>query len=486
MSTLTTLRRRCQAVTLTAFAIASLSAAVPAWGLPWPALQSWWFRLDPLLALGLLLAGTATAVLAWSAVILVMTLVTGRSFCGWLCPLGTLLDGWGSIWRRWRPSFGGHLLPSGARHVRTGLLIAILVATPLGLGLAGWLDPLVILGRALGSRPALGGWAWLSLGVLAGILLLDLLQRRAWCRNLCPLGALLGLVGRYALIKRLPGTLCSSCGSCAPSCRMGAFREGRSQPEACIRCGTCVDACAKGTAKLGPRLTAVPVGAAPVDLSRRAFLGAAVGGAALPMAARFIPGAPALHAAKPPMDLLRPPGVYQHQETAFLDRCTRCGACLQSCPTGGLQPSSWEAGVDGIFAPKLLPRAGACCIDCTRCGDVCPSGAIPRQNPAFRPDVEIGKAWVDKTRCLPYSSGTACSACEQACPLKTKAIAMVTHTVHSADGATHEAVVPGVDHQRCVGCGWCEHACPVPGEAGIRVFRKGRIPSFERFARPED
>lgn len=487
MISLSNLRRGCQTTALMVFTVGCVAAVLPSMESSFTSLLTWWFRCDPLLAIGLVLAGTATPILAWSATVLVLTVATGRSFCGWLCPMGTLLDGWGSVWRRWCPSVGWHGLPASLRHMRSGLLVAILIAAPLGLGLAGWFDPLAILGRALGAKTATGNaWAWLGLGMLAGILLLELVQRRAWCRNLCPLGALLGLIGRYALIKRLPGTTCATCGTCGTVCRMGALPGGRSHPESCIRCGDCADACTKGTARFAPRLTLVPAGAAPIDLSRRAFLGAALGGAALPLASRFIPGAPALHVAKPPMDLLRPPGVFQHQEVGFLDRCTRCGACLQACPTGGLQPSTWEAGFDGVFAPKLLPRTGACDITCTRCGDVCPSGAIPHQNPAYRVDVEIGKAWVDKTRCLPYVDGTSCTACEKACPLKTKAITMVPHAIRRPDGTSVEAAVPGIDHQRCVGCGWCEHACPISGEAGVRVFRKGRIPTFDRYARPED
>jgi ferredoxin len=482
----TVIRRGSQAIALGAFALGCIAAALPAVARPCTGILTWWFTCDPLLALGMLLAGAAAPALAWSASIIVLTMVTGRSFCGWLCPMGAVLDGWSAAWRKWRPSIGGVPLPAGLRHTRFVVLAAILAAIPCGLGLAGWFDPLTILGRALGGGAIqAGAWTWLGLGILLGLLALELVQRRAWCRNVCPLGALLGLIGRYALVKRLPGRTCTNCGTCRTSCRMGAFRDTQAQSEACIRCGDCVDGCHARVARFAPRL-AVPAGAAPVDLSRRAFLGVALGGAAVPLAARFIPGAPALHVAKPPMDMLRPPGVYQHQEVGFLDRCTRCGACLQVCPTGGLQPSAWEAGLDGVFAPMLIPRAGACDIACTRCGDVCPTGAIPKQNPAYRADIEIGKAWVDKTRCLPYVGAKACSACEQACPLKTKAIAMVAHDVLAADGTRHAVLVPGIDHQRCVGCGWCEHACPVAGEAGVRVFRKGRIPSFDRFARPED
>ena len=55
-------------------------------------------------------------------------------------------------------------------------------------------------------------------------------------------------------------------------------------------------------------------------------------------------------------DLVRPPGARSEKE--FLARCTACGLCMKVCPTGGLQPALAEAGLEGIWTPRLVPRIG--------------------------------------------------------------------------------------------------------------------------------
>jgi polyferredoxin len=121
----------------------------------WPAnLVNLPMRLDPLATLAHLLA--SRALLAGSALALItvaLTLVFGRAWCGWLCPLGTLLDLFSL--RRWR---GKREAPADSwRKVKYGLLLTILAAalfTNLTLLI---FDPLTILFRTLSASvwPAL-------------------------------------------------------------------------------------------------------------------------------------------------------------------------------------------------------------------------------------------------------------------------------------------------------------------------------------------
>ena len=139
-----------------------------------------------------------------------------------------------------------------------------------------------------------------------------------------------------------------------------------------------------------------------------------------------------VRAKQPDGMLVRPPGA--QDEAEFLSRCLRCGLCIRTCPTTGLQPALVEAGLDGLWTPRLASRLGACDYACTACGEVCPSGAIPLLGLAEKRETVIGVASVDRNRCLPWSYDTPCIVCEEMCPRPTKAIRLEEVQVKGADG----------------------------------------------------
>ena len=130
------------------------------------------FHADPLASAGVVV-GTATlpGALAWGTVLLLLTIVFGRVFCGWVCPLGTLQHLASRLlsprsrreslkvnrYRRWY-SLKYYLL--------AGLLAAALAGTVQG----GLLDPLATLARGLASAvwPVLPGGREVPGGWLAG------------------------------------------------------------------------------------------------------------------------------------------------------------------------------------------------------------------------------------------------------------------------------------------------------------------------------
>lgn len=471
-----------------------------------PGGENLFFRIDPLTGLSAMLAGRHVIALAWPALVTVgLTLVLGRFFCGWICPLGTLLDYFHRIIRpitRHTNSLVQRHAPwiQRVRHARYFILVIVLVAAVFSVQLVGYVDPFALLVRAMtywadphlfqGADVAMSKWASpavkqyavkhllpfrqmvyhtaiASAAILAVIFALELVARRFWCRYLCPLGAGLGLLARPSLVKRLPVRVCKNCGSCATDCRMGALSPHAGfSPEGCNLCMVCVDDCPNDIVRFSLKSRKVPP--APVDLSRRGILTAVAAGAVAPLALKAAAGS------RPDALLLRPPGA--EDETRFLSLCVRCGECMKVCATNVLQPAILQAGLQGMFSPRLVPRLifeqSYCEYACTLCGQVCPTGAIRRLLEEAKHKHPTGKAYFDHNRCLPWAKQTSCIRCEEMCPAPAKAIQVRNiFKVKGENGEEIEIQQPFVERELCVGCGICESNCPIEGAAGIRVRR---------------
>ena len=151
-----------------------------------------------------------------------------------------------------------------------------------------------------------------------------------------------------------------------------------------------------------------------------------------------------------------------------MSRCIRCGVCVNACPTGVLQPNHASTRWKGLWTPALETRRSFCDYSCNLCGQVCPTEAIPPLSLDEKQRTVIGRAEIDTRRCLPWAEGRPCIVCEEVCPVPQKAIRLEGGR---GGGARDEAVIlrPRVLPNRCIGCGICEHKCPVEGEAAIHV-----------------
>ena len=437
--------------------------------------------------------------LVWSLVVLVPTLLLGRVFCGWICPFGTLhqLVGWlfNRRERAARIASNGYLPMFGVKYY---LLVALVVAAALGSVQIGWLDPLCTLLRtctvallpavdlATGwvyLRPAVHQFAWV-VGLLSVVLIAaNLKVPRLFCRVLCPLGAGLGVLSRWGL-WRIDRNLdrCVDCRQCLARCEGAADPQARLRRSECFVCLNCLDDCpheALAFRFLPPLQGEV---AAPDTDRRRLVFGGVVSVLAFAFARRS--GDLDRTFAK---EALRPPGSLA--EAAFLERCLKCEQCVRVCPTNVLQPALLETGIEGLWTPVLKMRVGYCELNCTLCGQVCPTGAIQpitleqkRGTGDFTATgpIRLGTAFYDQGRCLPWAMDTPCVVCEEVCPTSPKAIHTREVVIEDRDGRSVRLRRPYVDPLRCIGCGICEHECPVKDQAAIRVTAAGESRAPER------
>jgi len=418
--------------------------------------------------MGTLLSAQNIAYTMWIGfLILILSLFAGRFFCGWICPMGTLMHLASFLLR---PKKAAERIKqnrySRAQAVKYFLLIALLFSAAVGFMQVGLLDPIALLTRTSAALISPGMRAgWIVISLFAVLLLLNAWKPRFWCRYLCPLGALLGSASRL-----MPGGVvrdeikCTDCGLCNRDCPAACSPDTKTRMAECFVCGNCLVDCPHDALSWKWR-TAPETVESDTGVSRRGFFGAVLGGAAAVAALRTQPaeGYPAR---------IRPPG--SQDEPHFLDRCIKCGQCMKVCPTGVLRPALSEAGLAGLSTPVMDMERGYCEYNCTLCGQVCPTGAIERlaiKQKTEKP-VRTGTAFLDRSRCLPWSFGRNCLVCEEVCPVSPKAIFKET-VVEEVDGEIVELHRPRINPESCIGCGLCQHECPVNDLAAIRVTSAG-------------
>ena len=474
-------------------------------------------ELDPLVALATALStGTVYRNLWWSLWILLPTLLLGRWFCGWMCPYGTIhqLTGW--LFSALR----GKQQVDANRYLPLFRTKYVLLAFWLGLALmgslqVGLLDPICLMYRSATTAfaPALDALAaWLRhrlpwfpdtlaaspgvahprlfggshvLGwVLLALVLANLVIPRFFCRTLCPLGALLGTLARFApfRIDRDPHK-CTNCDACLLHCEGAADPHQLLRQAECYACMNCLEDCPEDALafRFNPPLASA---VRNPDPSRRHLVVATVG-------AVFT--VPMLRASGESDDrtfspkVIRPPGSPPERE--FLERCIKCDQCMRVCPTNVLQPAALQAGLEALWTPVMNMRSGWCELNCTLCGQVCPTGAILpitlEKKLGLGPHggegpVKVGTAFVNKSRCLPWAMETPCVVCEEVCPTSPKAIGSYDEDITRWDGRAVLLKKPYVRPELCIGCGICEHECPVMDERAISVTAVGETRSRAR------
>jgi polyferredoxin len=547
----------------------------------WPIDLFLW--LDPLAAIGAALTThTLYRPFLWALATIVLTIILGRFFCGWLCPFGAIHQFVGYLANKKKTTARRIQLNKyrKAQSIKYFILIVLLfmaafpsIAATLQTGL---LDPIPLVSRSFNllllpifdrsvnfvsvSARFYEG-AWLIMAVFLTAVLLNLVIPRFYCRFVCPLGALFGVISRFAVwrIGRKQGD-CTDCKLCEKSCEGGCEPRGKIRISECVLCFNCLDDC-RGELISYQTTPSYAGEFTDPDVSRRGFVISLASGVLAVPAIRLSNkiGANWDH------EVIRPPGSLTEPE--FLKRCIKCGQCMRVCPTNVIQPGGLDGGLENLWTPILNNRIGSsgCQLNCTACGQVCPTAAIRpitldeklgRGDFADAGPIKIGTAFFDRNRCLPWAMDKPCIVCEENCPVSPKAIytqesfntirdGVLTvrkwprHGRAAADNIIdiEQSLIPGkfatgdyycalapdnrvriaantgssielsadrnifeedipasgakieiqvrlqkpyVDIEKCIGCGVCEHECPVSGKKAIRISAVGETRSADR------
>ena len=409
----------------------------------------WLTRLDPLLL------AAVWPIQGWPdwwwlpMLMIAVTIAFGRVFCGWLCPVGGLLNTLAWLMPS-RLSRNQRLLQSAGsslKQMRWYWLAALLAMLAAG---TSW--PLLLTPFHLISQGIYEIWQnrlpWL---IIVPVLLAVLLFPRFWCVYVCPIGLVLAGLSRWR--KRLVITnKCSQCQACRHVCPMSAADpEGRQITQDCMLCLRCRDICpTEAVGWSSDRQVAGRVGAESENVyypSRRVVIKAALTAAgAYALSPALLPSAQA--------GMLRPPGALAGAQFAL--SCSRCGRCLKACPSQCLQPVPLTGGFANYLSPVIIPRQARCEL-CMICQDVCPTGAITKIS---EDQTAIGTAVLDNRSCIAWIEGKLCLVCREQCPRQAVEI--------------DEHKRPSINNDLCVGCGACENSCPLD-EAAVIVIPPSQI-----------
>ena len=214
---------------------------------------------DPYAVLQILAAGQplATTVLVGAVIVLVFyTLIGGRVFCGWVCPVGMLSDGSGWL-RRKLQVHGQFRVTRSARYWI--LALGLIVSAITGVAAFEWLSPIGIVHREIIYGPGVG----LLLTILVLVLVDVFVASGGWCGSLCPLGAFYGLLGRVALLRvAFDAGRCDRCGDCTVVCPEPQVIDFNSMAQKgfiasgdCLNCARCLEVCPRDAYHFASRPT---------------------------------------------------------------------------------------------------------------------------------------------------------------------------------------------------------------------------------------
>jgi len=428
-------------------------------------------------------------------VILLLTLITGRTYCSFLCPLGIGQDLNSRIGGRIKKKFRRYGYKKPFTILRYSFLAVTLVITMVwGIYMITLLDPYSIFARfmtyfakpvvivinnyaaaILGkfdiytlSNIPVRGFPLIVYSIPAAFFLLigglSLTKGRLYCNMICPVGTFLGLISKISLFRiKFNETACTRCGRCAMRCKSSCidFLKADVDISRCVSCFNCIHTCQDKAISYG--IVNIKRKVHETDESKRRII---AGSLLLLFGMSRVSNAQDKIAPKPKKDStvkenrtcpVCPPGGIGIAD--FNKDCIACSLCINACPNSVLQPAYKQYGIAGIMQPVMDYHKSFCTYNCTKCTEICPTNALHPLMLEAKKLTQLGKAKFIKDNCIVKTEKTACGACSEACP--TKACHMIAYEGN--------LVIPEVTEDICIGCGHCEFACPAAPYKAIFV-----------------
>ena len=433
------------------------------------------------------------------------TLLFGRIYCSTVCPLGTLQDiliriAKGVRGRKFKFQFQPEM--KWTRYTFLGLFIIGLAGLPILVSLLDpyshfgrivtWIvRPLVIAGNNVLAGTLKGQFHFVpnyisgiaffaAFAVFLLVAALAVLAGRRYCNTICPVGTLFGIFAKYSIVRIRIRENCKSCRLCEKNCK-GECINGITKTidsSRCIACFNCLSVCKLNAIGYGLTRTEplpsvdLPPLQSQVVMSRRSLLSWSVMAFLFPSLVKAETNKKQLMETNSSLprgqsvigyvmnDPIVPPGARSLHH--FRKRCTACHLCISKCPSNILIPSTTELGLAGFLQPIMKFEHGFCNYDCTICGEVCPPRAIHALSKEQKHRIQVGEVVFLQDNCVVQTQETSCGACAEHCP--TGAVQMVPF-----GNAGSLLTIPQIETELCIGCGACEHICPVTPYRAIYV-----------------
>lgn len=443
-------------------------------------------------------------------VLVLLTMLFGRIYCSVICPLGVFQDVVSYFSGKRKGKKNRFSYSPAISWLRYIMLVLFAVAIVVGISsIVVLLEPYSAYGRIASNLFApfyqwgnnLFAWlaeradsyafysvdVWLKSGitlliVLATFVILIVLawrNGRTYCNTICPVGTVLGFLSRFSLFRpTMDADKCTKCKLCERGCKASCIDSKNLSIDysRCVTCMNCMEKCKFGAIKYVPRTMGAknnkkqtqPVTESgtteDTNISRRDVLSVlttfAVAGTVKAQLVNADGGLAEIEDKKIPQrnTAIVPPGADGLRNMHA--KCTACQLCVSVCPNQVLRPSD---KLTSLMQPEISYERGYCRPECTKCSEVCPTGAINRITSADKSAISIGHAVWIKDNCVVNTDNVQCRSCEQHCP--TGAIMLVKRDPEK----DRSLKVPVINKEICIGCGACEYLCPARPFSAIYV-----------------